>query len=1019
VTRRRHALIWSAVIAFALVITAAGSARTDTTLSVSGVVISQVYGGGGNAGATYTNDFVELFNPTDSDIALAGASVQYASAAGSSWQVTTLTGTLAAHHYYLVQEAKGSGGTTPLPAPDASGSIAMSGTAGKVALVDQTTALSGTCPTAIDFVGFGSTANCSETAPAPAPSNTTADLRAGEGCTDTNDNSSDFAVGAPAPRNTASPAHSCATPPPVVTCPANVTVDEGTGFDRSVSASDPDGVVTSFSVTPTTGFSVSDVQPATEAGGTATATVGGDASLAPGTYTVQVTAANDDSPAQTATCSFTVTVTALLPIGTVQGSVPDTGDATTFDSPYVNQTVTVQGVVTELTHEGTNNGFYLQNTAATADSDPTTSDGIFVFLSRFTDTVNGYVPVVGDEIRATGRVSEFFDQTELGSVRATKVGTGAVTPFEANPPADPADAARYWERHEGMLASVPAQSVVDSPTHFYSSTGDTEFYALNPTSPIAQRANPYAQRVYRDAHPLGGGSGRLILITDEGIKAADPNARLTPVHTYQRLTTEVTGGVYYDFGKYSVSASAEPQVGGGVDPYLDGPPPVFDRSQAYSVANFNMENLYDYRDDPNDGCDFDGNAGCAGVTPPFDYTPSSDAEYQGREAEIAHQIVVDLHSPDVIVVQEAEDQDICSVAAGALVCGAADNADGRPDVLEELALHIQAIGGPAYSTAFDRNGADARGIICGFMYRSDRVSLVPAAASDPVLGSSPQVDYRGAPLAYDSDVSNPKALNAVLPGDVDTSTGVDGSNVFTRAVQVAHFRIAPTTLPGRGTDLWVQANHFTSNPDASVGQRQEQAAYNAAVVKAIQSGDADAKVMVAGDLNVYPRPDSDQLHALYDAGLHDLYDTVLAQNPASAYSYSFTGRAQDLDHQFVTQSFFDELNTANEAHVNSDWTRVPGSNRGTSDHDPMVSQWNLPSAFDDVCTLARQLASSPAGADRLCTDLARAEDAAAQGRRVQKALALAGAAADVAQGIVRRVWTPREAAELVKAIAKL
>ena len=73
--------------------------------------------------------------------------------------------------------------------------------------------------------------------------------------------------------------------------------------------------------------------------------------------------------------------------------------------------------------------------------------------------------------------------------------------------------------------------------------------------------------------------------------------------------------------------------------------------------------------------------------------------------------------------------------------------------------------------------------------------------------------------------------------------------------------------------------------------------------------------MVAGDLNVYPRPDdpflppdpSDQLAPLYDAGLHDLYDTVIAADPAAAYSYVFDGQAQDLDHQFVTESLFDGL----------------------------------------------------------------------------------------------------------------
>ena len=109
-----------------------------------------------------------------------------------------------------------------------------------------------------------------------------------------------------------------------------------------------------------------------------------------------------------------------------------------------------------------------------------------------------------------------------------------------------------------------------------------------------------------------------------------------------------------------MSAASQPQVVEGADPAQNDPPQSFDRSQAYSIANFNMENLYDYRDDPNDGCDFFGNSGCPGVSPPFDYPPASDAEYQQRESEIAHQVVVDLHSPDVIVVAEAEDQDICT-----------------------------------------------------------------------------------------------------------------------------------------------------------------------------------------------------------------------------------------------------------------------------------------------------------------------------------------------------------------------
>ena len=61
----------------------------------AGLVISQVYGGGGNSGATYKNDFIELLNASSETINLAGDSVQYASSTGSTWQVTTLSGTLA------------------------------------------------------------------------------------------------------------------------------------------------------------------------------------------------------------------------------------------------------------------------------------------------------------------------------------------------------------------------------------------------------------------------------------------------------------------------------------------------------------------------------------------------------------------------------------------------------------------------------------------------------------------------------------------------------------------------------------------------------------------------------------------------------------------------------------------------------------------------------------------------------------------------------------------------------------
>jgi len=168
------------------------------------VVINEVYGGGGNAGSTYKNDFIELYNNGTSAVSLAGWSVQYSSAAGSSWSVTPLTGSIPAGGYYLIQEAAGGGGSTDLPVADASGTLNMSATAGKVILCNTTTAQTGTVVSGaqiIDKVGFGSGTSDNETAAAPAPSATLSIQRTPAG-KDLNNNSTDFTTGAPSPSNT-------------------------------------------------------------------------------------------------------------------------------------------------------------------------------------------------------------------------------------------------------------------------------------------------------------------------------------------------------------------------------------------------------------------------------------------------------------------------------------------------------------------------------------------------------------------------------------------------------------------------------------------------------------------------------------------------------------------------------------------------------------------------------------------------------------------------------------------------
>lgn len=172
------------------------------------VLLSEVYGGGGNSGAPYTHDFVELYNRGSSSVDLSTWSVQYASASGTTWYATTLSGSIASGSKYLIQLAAGSGGNgDPLPEPDATGSTNMSASSGKVALVTSTTALScgSSCSTATgvrDFLGYGS-ANDAETTSTPTLSNTTSATRT-DPTTDTDDNSADFAEVAPSPENSSS-----------------------------------------------------------------------------------------------------------------------------------------------------------------------------------------------------------------------------------------------------------------------------------------------------------------------------------------------------------------------------------------------------------------------------------------------------------------------------------------------------------------------------------------------------------------------------------------------------------------------------------------------------------------------------------------------------------------------------------------------------------------------------------------------------------------------------------------------
>ena len=196
----------------------AGMPIVDAGVCDPSVVISQVYGGGGNTGAPYKADFVELHNRSNRSVDISTWSIQYASASGSSWQVAPLSGSIAAGGFVLVSLFVSASGAD-LPTPNiTSTSINLSALNGKVALVTNATAIAAgtSCPSdssVTDFLGYGS-ANCADGTPALAATSSVSVRRLESSgpdlsCTSTHDNSIDFELAGPTPQTSATTPNIC------------------------------------------------------------------------------------------------------------------------------------------------------------------------------------------------------------------------------------------------------------------------------------------------------------------------------------------------------------------------------------------------------------------------------------------------------------------------------------------------------------------------------------------------------------------------------------------------------------------------------------------------------------------------------------------------------------------------------------------------------------------------------------------------------------------------------------------
>lgn len=357
------------------------------------VVISQVYGGGGNTGAPFTHDFVELFNRGTSAVDISAWSVQYASSAGTTWSVTAIPAStsIAPGKYFLIKLASQAAVGNPLPTADldiTTSPANLSGTNGKVALVNNSTALTGatlTSGTYVDLVGYGSGTAFEGTAAVAVLSNTTSAIRLNGGCTDNNQNSTDFATGTPTPRNSSTATNTCSTSPslaiasPVggtiyspITTSANVALsisnfvvgNPGTGIDGHIHYTVNGGsVVMKYDTAPI-------------------ALTG----LTPGNYTVYVELVNNShspiTPAVNATVTFTIaSYNVVANLGALRAHVTANGVGKYYQISS-NPVITYKRT--------TRNQKYIQDgTAAIVIDDATTAPGVITTAMNVGDAISG------------------------------------------------------------------------------------------------------------------------------------------------------------------------------------------------------------------------------------------------------------------------------------------------------------------------------------------------------------------------------------------------------------------------------------------------------------------------------------------------------------------------------------------------------------------------------------------------------------------------------------------------------
>jgi predicted extracellular nuclease len=592
---------------------------------------------------------------------------------------------------------------------------------------------------------------------------------------------------------------------------------------------------------------------------------------------------------------------ASIPIHTVQGSGTS--------SPFAGQVVTTTGIVTGIK----TNGFFIQEPDASVDSNPNTSEGVFVFTSSTPPAA----AALGNMVAVMGTVAEFIPNADLNSPPLTEISSSPTVTFLSSGntlptpimltamDTSPSGSIEQLEKFEGMrvfvnslTVSAPTGGNVNEPAA--TSSSDGVFYGV-----ITGIARPFREPGIEVPDPLPAGSPCCIPRFDgnpERLRVDSNGLVGAPILevTSGATVTNITGPLDYGFRTYTIlpDAATTPSVSGNT---IAQPVPT-PASDEFTVGTFNMERFFDTVNDPSVG------------EPVLTTTAFNN---RLNKASLAIRNV--MKSPDIIGIVEMEN--LTTLQAVATKINNDTVAGGDPN--------------PNYQ-AYLEEGNDPGGIDVGFLVKASRVTAL-------------SVTQVGKTATYiDPNNGMPDLLNDRPPLVLVASINAPCGGTFPLTVIVNHLRSL------NSVDDPVDGNRVRT-------KRRAQAEFLANLIQARQTADMNEKIISIGDYNAFqfndgygdsmgtirgtPTKSNQVVLASPDLVNPNLIE-LLEEAPADQrYSFSFDGNAQVLDHELVTQNLFRHFSRVSYARNNADFPESfrndPNRSERLADHDMPVAYFTF------------------------------------------------------------------------------